>query len=1573
MSAFSKKNIGKPTNTNFSNEKSSEDFFGVQAKLNIGKSNDKYEVEADRVADQVVSNKNNSTQDTFFNPQPVVQKKKANDEQKENNTEKGIQEKSVAENSTPVVQQKSSKEEINHNKKGINSIPEKGFLSKPILQSKPEEEVQAKKEDESQTKDDEKKLQTSASSDANPSDNSNLENNLNRSKGGGSPLSESTKTEMESGFGTDFSNVKVHTDSNAVQMNKELGSQAFANGSDIYFNEGKYNPQSTDGKHLLAHELTHTVQQGASKPNIQKQEEETTSSPETETNNSTLETTTNNETSDVENDTTNTSSQPEDQNSDTGDLGNNSDSTIVNQTNIDTNNSSNQSNTQNTNSSTSESDAQNTSEAEENTETNQSTIPEMISEDNQSTASDTSIIGTSATDTTSTNTVNTEGGGGFETYQQFLAYVDEKKQASTEYFKNKKKELTDGINEEKRKNKETITNEITRLKETKRVALEKINTSYDLSKNAITLKRDTEIQNAKDLAISELLRVDEVIVTKTELITKVAEDKAQSVITTGNDQSTEALKVTSQNIKNVDSIILQKQSQYSGRDNVNDIIEAAWESKPETVSKIQESGDIISSEIISHSEKLAQNYRDDASNIASNFGDKKQEAIDAITQKRDETITAVTDSAKEALTTLDQETTNLKTELETNVNSQILILENLPSKSDSELDDVLRIVLEKVNQSESTTIQEIDQFKNDIGEIYWYNEEVAEAQTDLGKAIDEHHKDVDVYIKDVIKKVTDISTQFKDDFVATQNTINSALAETANGYDTSVTKLKTDTVKTIDDAAKESSTQTKTVADSLDAGLQEKIDESETKWNSQLTTDIANMRETVSNGLLQQTEILSQFTSNLDEEFNRDRSWWDDVTDFISGMARGFVEGFTSLLSALWDAMGTLIFWIIVLVVVLVILFLVFVVGVAFAVILKVLLVIGIVVGVLAAIYFIYKAITTEGLSPYERGKLFGRALFEIAFALIGTGVYARLMGWIPRIGRIAEIVARVGSWSRFIRIVIRVKNVRAFVALIDSIANLEKLLQVMDKIQDVEALIKLLSSADDVERIINVLLAVEKADDLLKILVNASDIGKILTIVERGIQIGKVENLIGILTKTRELAKLILVLERSGDDFARVVDLLAGAQANLDKMIIAMERVGTANLGRLIGLLEVANDTAALLRITTTATDFTTMLRIVEEATDVNKIVALFDKVTELDDLVKAFDAFADTDRLLLLFEGVTDANKLVTVLRSSTKLDKLVPFLEGLADINAALPKLEALGTELDDFVKLLDEAGMTIPKLEKILFYQNLTVAKFKDLLTKAGGLVDDLIIVLDEIKDLDKLLSYINHFGDFAKVKRIVDRAIAAGLSRASSGSTFIFDFMEACLRNNFTKVDKIIQFFDKVSSSSTAGMAKWYDGLKYGEYLASECLGAANLNVPARSIAGTGQVGQKVFTIADGTTLTVTIENADIAHIASGHTWKHFFVNSFAAIESRVSMFDRGTTITDLENLARSILNSTDLENLILTLNRGDVQKGTIVAGHQVWVSLDSVRGVLSFYTQGSIGIQIEGKIMKGAVSLWQSL
>lgn len=87
-----------------------------------------------------------------------------------------------------------------------------------------------------------------------------FESLLSRTKGGGSPLPDKVQAFMEPRFGAKLSDVRVHTSSEAVQMNHTLGSQAFAYGKNIYYGAGK----SPRKDHLTAHEVAHTFQQSGS-------------------------------------------------------------------------------------------------------------------------------------------------------------------------------------------------------------------------------------------------------------------------------------------------------------------------------------------------------------------------------------------------------------------------------------------------------------------------------------------------------------------------------------------------------------------------------------------------------------------------------------------------------------------------------------------------------------------------------------------------------------------------------------------------------------------------------------------------------------------------------------------------------------------------------------------------------------------------------------------------------------------------------------------------------------------------------------------------------------------------------------------------------------------------------------------------------------------------------------------------------------------------------------------------------------------------------------------------------------
>lgn len=195
----------------------------IQAKLTISQSGDVYEQEADRVADRVANHQ----------PSPQVQQKP-----------EGI-----------IHRQTPEKEE----EKPIARQTEKEEEEKPIAR-------QAEKEEE------EKPIQAKASD--TQATGTHLSQQLNHSRGQGHPLPASTHAEMSNALGYDFSGVSIHTDAQAVRLNRELNAQAFTQGRDVYFNEGKYDPESLSGKHLLAHELTHVVQQTGGEPQRPKKSNE---------------------------------------------------------------------------------------------------------------------------------------------------------------------------------------------------------------------------------------------------------------------------------------------------------------------------------------------------------------------------------------------------------------------------------------------------------------------------------------------------------------------------------------------------------------------------------------------------------------------------------------------------------------------------------------------------------------------------------------------------------------------------------------------------------------------------------------------------------------------------------------------------------------------------------------------------------------------------------------------------------------------------------------------------------------------------------------------------------------------------------------------------------------------------------------------------------------------------------------------------------------------------------------------------------------------------------------------------
>ncbi len=233
----------------------------IQSKLTIGQPNDKYEQEADKAADQVMR-------------MPLLTGEKS-----------VLSAENIGTNNARRKCESCNEEELQKkpfNFSSLSTIQRQEESLFALRSTEPEGEVEIASADEkelAQTKPLASQItpwlqRQSGEENSKPQlATHSIENKINNTKGSGSPLSNDIRLFMEKRFSTDFSNVRIHNDSNSAELNRQLNSQAFTRKNTIYFNRNKYNPETPQGKKLLPHELAHTVQQKSSPKVLQKKDE----------------------------------------------------------------------------------------------------------------------------------------------------------------------------------------------------------------------------------------------------------------------------------------------------------------------------------------------------------------------------------------------------------------------------------------------------------------------------------------------------------------------------------------------------------------------------------------------------------------------------------------------------------------------------------------------------------------------------------------------------------------------------------------------------------------------------------------------------------------------------------------------------------------------------------------------------------------------------------------------------------------------------------------------------------------------------------------------------------------------------------------------------------------------------------------------------------------------------------------------------------------------------------------------------------------------------------------------------
>jgi len=209
--------------------------FVVQRKMTVGPVGDKYEQEADAVAKQVMQ--------TINTPKASpVQRQEEDDELQMKPFPSAIPLPTIS-----ILQRQQEEDDLQLKPSGLKPF-QSNLPPFPFLQRQEEDD----------------ELQMKGGSMLEGGELSgNLESSVQSAKSGGQPLGGDVRGSMEQAFNADFSGVKVHTGGNADSLNRSISARAFTSGSDVFFRSGEYNPGSSSGKELLAHELTHTIQQGA--------------------------------------------------------------------------------------------------------------------------------------------------------------------------------------------------------------------------------------------------------------------------------------------------------------------------------------------------------------------------------------------------------------------------------------------------------------------------------------------------------------------------------------------------------------------------------------------------------------------------------------------------------------------------------------------------------------------------------------------------------------------------------------------------------------------------------------------------------------------------------------------------------------------------------------------------------------------------------------------------------------------------------------------------------------------------------------------------------------------------------------------------------------------------------------------------------------------------------------------------------------------------------------------------------------------------------------------------------------
>lgn len=994
--AFSSKESG---DNFFAKDAQQDSFFSesfiehspVQRKLTVGKADDPYEREADAMAGKVVQRLSNNN----VNGIPV-QRKTAH-------TNDGI---SVIQNKCSACEQ----EEKLQTKEDENKAEEAVQL-KPIFESNAEPT-----DDENNIQRKNKVQRKSGAEEETAS--SDIENRINASKGSGAALPDETRGQMEDSFSADFSNVRIHNDSASAQMSDDLEAQAFTHGNDIYFSEGKYDTKSSAGKELLAHELTHTIQQGESPQenlNLQPQDE-----------------------TDINQPTAPPAAIPQ-QNA-SSDPGNDPTASPVSQD-----------------------PAMSTrdviSQQPLTSPVQQGTSPGAT---NNAIVSNQQPVSVGAIGNDNTNDlVSATGAGGAPAVQNADPAITPQLQSTQAAVPTTTPDLTGGDPGLLAFVQEISSEQLSLLSDADQHKAEMIMFAETLKQNVIG-SIETEallLESTYDQAINQVLqaasnnattiltdRDQKIAATQTNADTesgnllRMIGEKAQRIVTSseadaiaaereGETQAQRALSDSRTKATEAVAIGERKVAQYRSYNRAARIATVAREMASEMVHSLLQVGERIAAAVRKDAGQLAAKFRKEGTEALEYIFETQIKAQEKIDTERDETIDGLNKMIDDPIRQIQTSANDLVTKLveEKQTVTQQIRQSALPVCA--MIDERVVEACNLIDKETSDALVSLDDFATDFSQIERSAEQIAEARQQL----DIYSNEFDAAMAGLVDGVEQYMEQEANTAVTSTcdnaNQLINPITQTGVQFEANTVSSTTGVIQQMNDAVTESTADMHTAVTDTERELQQAVEQSVTEWQQELDEGIAEMRKKVDDGIAEMAGSLAGLAGKIDDKAEEIEN--ESILSRIASWVGGIIVGF---FGALWDLVKILLLIVLViLAVILVIAALILIIGglaalleviaavaafiTAFAsvigIIMEVLGVIGIVIGIAFAIYYIYLSITRDDLSDYERGKLAGRGIFEAVFAIFGGKIFAQLGKWVKGLGRGGEIAGEASKLAK--------------------------------------------------------------------------------------------------------------------------------------------------------------------------------------------------------------------------------------------------------------------------------------------------------------------------------------------------------------------------------------------------------------------------------------------------------------------------------------------------------------------------------------------------------------------------------